>query len=203
VGLVIQLIFAVIGGVVCAAVAASKGRNAVGWFFFGFFLTLPGVIVVLVVSNLKTERARFEHAAAERRRLREELRLERIRNQQFRGLAQQRLDVHDRALGVDTRHLAPPIGTSGETVRQIGPPAAAVAADPRAPGADTSSLPPSSTIWHYATPDGVQHGPVSFADLKTAWMSAELDPDSMVWRAGWKDWHHVADVPELLARLGS
>ncbi|MCU0724174.1 MAG: DUF4339 domain-containing protein [Planctomycetes bacterium] len=200
-GIAINVIIAVVGGVVCAAVAASKGRNAVGWFFFGFLLPLPGIIVVLVVANLKTERARFEHAAAERRRLREELRLERMRNQQFRSLAQQRLDVHDRALGVDTRHLAPSLGAAGDPVRELGPSVAAATADP--PLAQTGAPPvaPPPAIWHYATHDGVQRGPVPFEDLCLAWQSAEIDGGSLVWRAGWKDWHRVADVPELLNRL--
>ena len=88
--------------------AHSKGRSPVGWFFVGFFVTCIGLIIVLCLSNLREEQARWAQADEERRRLREQLRQERLKNEVFQGHVRARLDVHDQALGVDTRQLEAP-----------------------------------------------------------------------------------------------
>ena len=80
-------IFSIICGVVSALIAAHKGRNAVGWFFAGLLGNLLGVIIAVLMSNLKEERARYQHALEERRRLREELKMERLKSSEFRGEA--------------------------------------------------------------------------------------------------------------------
>src|SRR5205814_7341001 len=98
---VVPLIYLVIGliaGAIAASVASSKGRSAVGYFFFGFFLPLPGIIVACVVSNLKVERRRYEEQTAERRRLKEQLRQEKLKSESFRRFTSTRLDSHDRVL---------------------------------------------------------------------------------------------------------
>ena len=51
--LVIQLILLLIFAAISAAVAASKGRTVIGWFFLGLFLGLIGVIIIAVLPNLK------------------------------------------------------------------------------------------------------------------------------------------------------
>lgn len=48
----IGFIVAAIGGVVCASLAGSKGRNALGWFVIGFLLPLIGIILVLVLPAI-------------------------------------------------------------------------------------------------------------------------------------------------------
>lgn len=48
VGIIIDLIFAII----CAVVASSKNRSAAGWFFGGLFLSIIGLIIVACLSPL-------------------------------------------------------------------------------------------------------------------------------------------------------
>jgi hypothetical protein len=107
--LVVALIFAV----VCALIAHYKGRNPIGWFFIGFFFGVFGLIVILVVSNLKELKDREVHSEMERRRLREQLRQEQLKNEQFRKYTQVRLDAHDNRLQMDTRHIGPLLEQSG------------------------------------------------------------------------------------------
>jgi len=91
-------------GIICALIAHSKGRSAVGWFFVGFFLGIIGLVIALLASNLEDARAKEMAMENEQRRLREQLRQERLKNEQFRKHTQLRLDSHDGALGLDTRH---------------------------------------------------------------------------------------------------
>ncbi len=44
----IILIVAVLGGVIAGAIASSKGHSFIGYFLFGFFLPLIGIIVAAV-----------------------------------------------------------------------------------------------------------------------------------------------------------
>lgn len=98
-GWIILLIF----GIICAAIANSKGRSVVAWFFIGFFFGILGLIILLVIGNPKEARQKEMEMETEQRRLREQLRQERIKNDQFRKHTQVRLDTHDNALGLETR----------------------------------------------------------------------------------------------------
>jgi len=100
-------------GLICAVIADSKGRNPIGWFFIGFFFPLIGLILVLVLSNLKEAQDKELAMETEQRRLREQLRQERLKNEQFRKHAQIRLDTHDTALGMSTRNA--PVMLPGES----------------------------------------------------------------------------------------
>ena len=91
---------------ICSAIASSKGRNVVGWFFVGLLTAVIGIIIIACMSNLKQEKARIEWAESERRRLREQLRQERTKSESFRQYSTARLDAHDKALDVDTRSVA-------------------------------------------------------------------------------------------------
>jgi hypothetical protein len=104
--LVIRLIVMVVFGAIAAAIASSKGRSVVGWFFGGFFLTLIGVIIVSVLPNLKEQRSKEEAIERENRRLREQLVQEQIKTEAFRRHASARLDAHDSHIGVDTRSIS-------------------------------------------------------------------------------------------------
>lgn len=103
-----QLVILIIFGIICACIASSKGRSEVGWFFIGFFLGLIGLILIACLSNLKEEAAKQEHMLNEQRRLREQLRQERMRNQSFQQYTANRLDAHDSALSIDTRSADAP-----------------------------------------------------------------------------------------------
>jgi predicted Zn finger-like uncharacterized protein len=98
---------AIILGIICAVLASYKGRSVVGWFFIGFLFGIFGLIVLLVISNLKEAKTKEEHVEMEQRRLREQLRQERLKTEQFRKYTQVRLDTHDRELDIDTRHIGP------------------------------------------------------------------------------------------------
>ena len=100
-------IIALILGVICAAIANSKGRSVIGWFFIGFLFGILGLIIVLVVGNFKDAMLKAIDMENEQRRLREQLRQERIKNDQFRKHTQGRLDTHDDALGLETRNIQP------------------------------------------------------------------------------------------------
>jgi hypothetical protein len=54
----IKFVFYLIGGViaaiVCAIVAAMKGRNPFGWGILGFFFSIITLIVILVIPSKKT-----------------------------------------------------------------------------------------------------------------------------------------------------
>src|SRR5262245_27480292 len=107
--LLVNLIVAVTMGTVCALIANSRGRSAVGWFFIGM---LPGVlcifggflglILVLVLPDLKVQQERERRLADENRRLRERLRKDRIVADQRHAEISRRVVAHDVALGVDT-----------------------------------------------------------------------------------------------------
>lgn len=92
-------------GVISAAIASSKGRTVVGWFFAGFFLGVIGIIIVACQSNLNEKKAHRQHTERERHRLREQLRQERLKTEAFRRHAVTRLDTHDLELGMDTRSV--------------------------------------------------------------------------------------------------
>jgi hypothetical protein len=103
--LAIWLILRIIFGAIAAAIAESKGRSAVGWFFGGFVFMLLGVIIVAVLPNLKEQKFKEEAIERENRRLREQLMQEQIKNEAFRQHTAARLDTHDGHLGIDTRSV--------------------------------------------------------------------------------------------------
>lgn len=183
----VQLIIGLIFGGICAAIASGKGRSAVGWFFIGFFFPLIGLIVILCLSNLKEERRYREHTAAERRRLNEQLRQERMKNETFRRYAGGRMDVHDRALGVDTRGNPDLLGPGAPAVPPVfhsGPP-------PPIPGRDSGPA-----TWYYETA-GEPCGPVPRARLLGLLRSGEVAPETLVWCEGMADWQPASQVGGL------
>ncbi len=99
------IILKVICGAIAAAIASSKGRSTIGWFFGGFFLDIIGIIIVAVIANLKEQQAHRQHVSRENRRLREQLHQERMKQEAFRQHATARLDVHDDHMGLDTKQV--------------------------------------------------------------------------------------------------
>ena len=181
------LIMGGIFGAVCAAIASSKGRSPIAWFFIGFFAGLIGLIIILVVDNLKEAQRFRDHAASERRRLREQLQQEKMKTEAFRQHAGLRLDAHDRVLGVDTRAAAP-----------LG---AGTSAAPGELSAGSSAPPPLGSSgrgaqWHYEM-RGQQKGPVSDSTLRELLATGTLTPTSLVWTQGMSGWIPASDVPEL------
>ncbi|MFV1959793.1 MAG: GYF domain-containing protein [Planctomycetota bacterium] len=172
-------------GVIAAVIATSKGRSGIGWFFGGAFLGLIGIIIVAVLPNLKEEEARRKHAMAERRRLREQLRQEKMKTESFRHHASYRLDTHDSALGVDTRRT-PGLTRGAAPV----PPLVSDTAPPPLPAR------PSGRAWFYEE-DGKSKGPVPESTLVRMLGDGELDRDALVWTEGQPEWV-LASVVEAL-----
>src|SRR5438477_7354663 len=88
--LFVMAVFAAASG----TVAYFKGRNVLGWTLLGLLGWVP-LVIVACLPNLKEQAAREAHIAEENRRLREQLRQERIKSESFRQHTAARLDVHD------------------------------------------------------------------------------------------------------------
>jgi hypothetical protein len=177
----VWLIVSLICGAIAAVVASGKGRSPIGWFFLGFLLGLIGIVIVAVLPNLKEEERRRAHDAAERRRLREQLHQERLKTEALRRHATARLDVHDDALGLDTRSRGLDAGLEPEAL-------------PATTGAPPPPLP--AAAWHYATA-GKALGPVPEETLVERLRSGEIGPDALVWRPGMAEWLPASRVPAL------
>lgn len=105
--LVIRIVLLLICGGAASAIAAGKNRNAVGWFFGGFFLGIIGIIIVAVLKDPVEEENRWNQTSRENRRLKEQLHQEKVKNESFRQYATNRLDTHDQHIGVNTKTIKP------------------------------------------------------------------------------------------------
>jgi hypothetical protein len=182
--LAVLLILKLIFGGVCAAIASAKGRSAVGWFFIGFIGDLIGLIIILVLSDLKAEQRRFDEINADRRRLKEQLRQERLKAESFRRYSAARLDSHDRVLGVDTKAM-PELSAGGDVVPEV----------PGLPPAD--GMPPvpasSGTLWYFER-EGAPQGPVPESRLATLLRNGEIASTTLVWTESMSGWTAARDV---------
>lgn len=185
-GLIIALIF----GIVCAVIAHAKGRSAVGWFFIGFLLSLIGFILVLVVSDKEAEKRKQDALQREQRRLREQLKQERMKNRAFQQHTQARLDAHDGALQMNTREVGP----KEEKVPLIG--------EKETRAFETADLADGAQQnleagW-YVNQDGQNRGPMSRTDLCRLHSYNEVDGDSQVWHPALENWDVLRNVREML-----
>jgi hypothetical protein len=181
------LIINIIGGAICAAIASSKGRSGIGWFFIGFLIPLIGLIIILVLGDEREQDRQRAHARTERRRLQEQLRQERMKNEAFRRHAAGRMDAHDRVLGVSTRASPELIGAgSPEPQSHLG-----------AGASDTLPPPPGHTparvAWFYLRGDK-QQGPVEQDRLASAFRTGRLPLTTLVWCDGMGDWQPASTV---------
>lgn len=175
--LVIQLAVGLVFGIVCAVLAPKRGRSGVGWFFIGFFFTCVGIIVLMLIPDLKLEAERNRRRSEEARRLREQLKKERqVADERHEGM-QGRLTAHDRALGMDTAPAAPQL-----TAATPPPLPAPAASEPE--------------IWHFARGSS-RLGPVTASRLVRLFEDGDIDGATLVWRAGMPDWKPFLDVAEL------
>ena len=179
----IQLVIMLICGVLGATIAAKKGRSAVGWFFGGFFFSLVGIIIVAVLPNLKEEREHRARMSEENRRLREQLRQERIKSEAFRHHTVARLDTHDNVLGVDTRSV--------QALPAADPPPARLTA-----GASASQPqdPPPSDLWYYEV-QGESAGPVSATEIRRLLAAREIESETLLWSEDLGEWTPLSRIP--------
>ena len=187
-GLGINLIIMVVCGMITSAIANSKGRSVVGWFFGGFLLGLIGIIIVAVLPNLKTQKEKEAYADRENRRLREQLRQERIKAESFRQHTQARLDTHDQHLGMDTRdagyQLAGPESGHGGLL-------------------ENSSASGSPNVQWYYEQSGQSVGPTTATDIKQQLQTGTLNGDTLVWAESLGDWTPADAVPEFQSYVQS
>ena len=183
-GLIVQLIVSAVFGTICSLIAISRGRSGVGWFFIGAFTGCIGLILVLVLPDLKAEEARRRHLISENRRLRERLKKDRqVADQRYietRG----RLEVHDAALGVDTGN------------RLAAPPGAEVLPPATTPDAVDPSTDFRAMKWFYAMGDK-KIGPIDFAAIQRLWKSQRIKPSTQVWAQALETWQAIEMVPGL------
>lgn len=180
--LVIAVVAAIYGifGVVCAVLAPARGRSAVAWFFIGVATQCLGIILILLLPNLKVEEQRQRRREEETRRLREMLQKDRQVADDRQRANHSRLAVHDQALGVDTATAAaaPQLGQG-----VVPPPLPQPAAEPE---------------WYFAI--GKERlGPVTAARLRDLFVDQKVDGQTLVWRSGMADWVKLADVADLMA----
>lgn len=193
-GLVILLLIAVIVGGVCAAIANAKGRHVWGWFFiglgggfFGMFACVfwVPILVVAVLPNLNEQRERDAYAERENRRLREQLRQERMKSEAFRQHTQTRLDMHDNHLGLDTRSANAALPSNADRGGLL---------ESQPGGAEES-------LWYYEL-NGDSIGPTSLTMIGRMLQSGQLRPSTLVWAEHLGDWTAAGDVPQLAEHLG-
>lgn len=175
------LIICLIAGVIAALIANGKGRSPIAWFFLGFFFPIIAIIVVSVIENLKEAEERRRRDYERLHRSREQIRQEQVKNESFQRHAGARLDLHDRALGMDTREAAVEAAPGGAT--------AAIA-----PGAP----PPIPSLWHYAVGNR-QMGPVDEPTLRELLRQGNISPATLVWTEGLAEWRPAREFPELHA----
>jgi hypothetical protein len=173
-------------GLICALIADSKGRSGVGWFFIGFFFSIIALVLVLVVSDLKTINNRHRDLQIDNRRLRERLRKDRQTSDQRHVETVARLGHHDRALGVDTANL-----TSAKPAHQgLAPP----------PVPLTSPDPMREKKWFFVL-DGASQGPMGFYELQQAFDRGQLQPETLLWNNEMSDWSPLCDLRDLQESL--
>jgi len=189
-GLLVILLVRAAFGVACMLIAQSRGRSAVAWFLIGFFVTCIGVVIVLVLPDLKVQEERERRLADENRRLREKLRKDRMVADERHAEVARRLGAHDVALGVDT--AGAPIG------------ALPGAAPPPPPTEPTAPSPFAAAhreaVWYWARGTN-RDGPLSFADLQGHWRTGTVRPETLVWKKGMTQWVAVGEVPGLAETL--
>jgi hypothetical protein len=182
-------IIALIFGLGTALIANSKGRNPVGWFFIGFIIGIIGLIIVLCMSNLNEERQYREQQAEENRRLREKLRQEQMKLESLRVHTSERLDSHDKALGMETRRTtAPSLGYDYGGGASLAPPPLPPL-DPPSPEFDPA-------CW-YLVIQGQQHGPVSKRALGAMVGAGQINRNTLIWQESMPNWIEAGQVLEL------
>jgi len=194
------LIILPIIGIICALIAHSKGRNPVGWFFIGFFFGFVGLIIALVVSNVKDRQEKDKQMEMQQRRLQEQLRQERLKNEQFRKHAQSRLDVHDEKLDIDTRLLGNEMNiTPLQITDQNTTPDNIQTIDVQNLNANLNNVSPDDKMengWFYN--DGSKNiGPITFKEIQDQIYLKQIYPDTYVWHNTFTDWTFASNIANL------
>lgn len=186
-----QLVVLAVFGAIVAAIAHSRGRSPIGWFFIGAAAPCLGLILVLVLQDLNVEEERRQRLKRDNQRLREQIRKERQVADQRHAETLGRLGAHDAVLGLDTSG-----GAAGQIAAGEAPPDLPLRSEPRTPTVDPTSR------WHYAADEhSGTKGPVEFQEIAALWRAGELDEGSLLWRRGMDDWTAIRELPDVLDEL--
>ena len=176
----------IICAVICGAIASAKGRNVVGWSLLGLLGLIP-IIIVACLPNLNEQAARDTYVDNENRRLREQLRQERIKSESFRQHAAARLDAHDQKLGMDTRQTGPALGAGVQAAGQLSdggafdPTQAAAAPEPNMPR------------WYYGR-EGRTLGPVKASEIGELIRLEIINRQTLLWCEDMTDWQPAGEI---------
>ena len=202
----IILFIGVIFGLICAAVASSKGRSVGGWFLLGFLFGWIPLIIVCCVSNLKEEQSYRSHQSRENRRLREQLRQEQMKAEAFRQHAYTRLDAHDRQLGVDTRQtyqaLPGESGSGGGLLEDLDTPLDELAQANTQSQMVPPPVQPAPRQWHYRM-NGQTVGPIPEPRLLSMLQTGQINAETLVWTEDLGDWKTAGQIKALRAYLSA
>jgi hypothetical protein len=190
----VYLIVGLICGGACALIAHGKGRSPIAWFFIGLLLGVIGVVMSLVSSNRKQIDYTRIQQDQENRRLREQLRQERIKHETLRDYTMRRLDAHDQVLGVDTRSLQ---ALPAENAQNLLP--TAEVAIPASPAAASQPAPPHSNAWYFEQ-NGETRGPVPSEVIHAMLAENQLTGTTLLWADHLPDWRPAALIPEFQHR---
>ena len=182
--LVIQLIVVLVCGAISAAIASSKGRSGVGWFFGGVFLGLIGIIIIACLSNLNEERNRRNYVDWQQRRTQEQIYQEQVKNQAFQQYTASRLDQHDQQLGLNTRPANQNLtyGTGGEQNYL-----------PDQQGQANTQ----ASAWHVIDSNNQRLGPLSVQQITSLINEQRLTRSSLTWSQLKNAWCPISEVQEL------
>ena len=220
--LLIVVIFWCICGGICSAIAASKGRNPVGWFFAGLMPYFTGIILIACLPNLKEKKAREEALDRENRRLREQLYQEQMKAETFRQHTIERLDVHDVHLGVDTRSTSNRLGGPqadaplnlgfdgwsgqgqqgqgqqrlGDLPFDSGANQDSTAPPPGMPTAKAAQAAQPARQWFYGM-SGQTFGPISEPELAEYIRQRHIKTTTLVWTQQLGDWRPAGEIAHL------
>ena len=181
----LELLLILFGGVIVAVIAHHRGRNVYGWFFLGVFFFCLAFILILVLPDLREQNQREQRLLDENRRLKEQVRKDRMIADQRDLQVRRRLDAHDNALSMDTSNAV-----SNVQPRELA------AEQPR-----PEPLDPGACQWWYFEEE-MRHGPRSLTQLRTLWQQGVIHRSTRVWTMGMPDWATIEVLPHLLEALG-
>jgi len=119
----------------------------------------------------------------ENRRLREQLRQERIKHDTLREYTMRRLDAHDQVLGIDTRAL--PALEQRNNVAGFLPPAN-----------NEPVAQPRSNLWYFAT-NGETRGPVPPDTIRAMLRAGQISGTTLLWADHMPDWRPAELVEDF------
>ena len=187
-------LFMILFGVICAGMADSKGRNAVGWFIGGFLFHLLALILLALLPNLKEEAQRHGRHRTEASRIRERQRHDRSVNDRRYGEIERRLRAHDVALGLDTSPQA-----STQALEGTRPPELPSHDGESAWNGQHTGRGPDR-VWYFSN-DARSRSAAPAHQLRSLYQDGRINGGTLVWTEGMHDWRNLSDVPELEAAL--